>query len=87
MKKKLHYITRRLVWIVPLAGYFFLTGMGYDPSDTDEPGPDNDKTAASTEQLIARWSFDAPNPGRNSVSDNFHARVGRRISIVPGIAG
>ncbi|MDR1330525.1 MAG: hypothetical protein LBK07_00285, partial [Tannerella sp.] len=87
MKQKLHYIIRRLAWIVPLAGYFILTGMGHNPSDTNEPGTDNDKTAANTEKLIARWSFDAPNPGRNSVSDNFHARVGRKIRIVPGIAG
>ncbi|MDR1339576.1 MAG: hypothetical protein LBK58_05955, partial [Prevotellaceae bacterium] len=87
MKKKLHYIIRKMVWLVPLAGCFFLSGMGYDPSNTDEPGPDNDKTAANTEKLIACWSFDAPNPGRNSVSDNFHASVGRKIGIVPGIAG
>ncbi|MDR1381804.1 MAG: hypothetical protein LBJ47_10060 [Tannerella sp.] len=58
--------------------------MGYDTSGF---GTDGDNTVADTEKLIARWSFDVPNPGRNSVSDNFHARIGRKVGIVPGITG
>ncbi|MDR0385591.1 MAG: LamG domain-containing protein, partial [Prevotellaceae bacterium] len=86
MKKILYYISKRAVWVIPVLGCWFLTGMGYNP--TDESGnADNDKTVAYKENIIARWSFDASSPGRNSVSDNYHARVGRKVAIVPGIKG
>ncbi|MDR1594958.1 MAG: LamG domain-containing protein, partial [Prevotellaceae bacterium] len=87
MKKRLYCISKKLVWVIPMIGFCFLTGMGYNPDDADGPGPDNDRTVANKEKIIARWSFDASNPGRNSVSNDYHARVGRKVAIVPGITG
>jgi hypothetical protein len=87
IEKKLYRIRKKIAWLIPVISCCFLTGIGFDPSETDSPDAENDKTAAAKEQLVARWSFDAPNAGRNSVSDNFHARIGRKVGIVPEITG
>jgi hypothetical protein len=79
-------ISKKLVWLIPIMGCCFLTGM-YIPTDSDESGSDKGRNVVSTEKLIARWSFDSPNPGRNGVSDNFHARIGRKVGIVAGVTG
>ncbi|MDR1880944.1 MAG: LamG domain-containing protein, partial [Tannerellaceae bacterium] len=77
---------KRLMWIIPAIIFCCITGM-YIPSETDGLGSDNDKAAKVKEKIVARWSFDAPNAGRNSVSDQYHARIGKKIGIVPGVTG
>jgi hypothetical protein len=85
MKKILNYSKTKSVWLLPVA-CCFLIGMRFDPSDADEPGSE-EQAVSTSGKIIARWSFDSSNPGRNSVSDNFHAQIDKRIRIVPGIVG